>query len=138
VYDVEDTAFVDFSYNDDGHDNERVLGSLIVSRVYPDKDEVLVAYGSKGSVAVRRGQIVRRDLNGEEIECLTRTGSWPSALVDQIEEFAANIRSGAHNGHIEDRYLQQVSLVTAAYQSAEQHKSINPYDVHKEFTTDDN
>ena len=137
VYDVEDTAFLDFSYNDDGQDCDRVLGSLIVSRVYPDKDEVLVAYGSKGSVAVRRGQVVRRDINGEEVECLTRTGSWPSALVDQIEEFAKNIRSGDHNGHVENRYLQQVALVAAAYTSAEEHRSINPYDIYEEFHTDD-
>lgn len=138
VYDVEDTAFLDFSYNDDGQDNERVLGSLIVSRVYPDKDEVLVAYGSKGSVAVRRGQVVRRDINGDEVECLTRTGSWPSALVDQIEEFAENIRNGDHNGHVENRYLQQVALVAAAYKSAEEHRSINPYDIYKEFNADEN
>ncbi len=136
-YDVEDTAFLDFSYNDSGEDHERILGSLIVSRVYPDKDEMLVAYGTKGSVAVRRGQVVRRDIDGEELECLTRTGSWPSALVDQIDEFAKNVRSGEHKGHVEDRYLQQVSLVEAAYRSASEHQSINPYDIYKEFYDND-
>ena len=138
IYDVEDTAFVDFSYNDAGHDSDRVLGSLIISRVYPDKSEVLVAYGSNGSVAVRRGQVVRRDINGDEVECLTRTGSWPSALVDQVDEFAENIRSGKHNGHVESRYLQQVAFVAATYQSADEHKSINPFDVYKEFGVNEN
>lgn len=138
VYDVEDTAFLDFSYNDNRQDSERILGNLIVSRVYPDKDEVLVAYGSKGSVAVRRGQVVRRDINGEEIECLTRTGSWPSALVDQIDEFSDNIRKGDHNSHVENRYLLQVALVAAAYKSAEEHRPINPYDTYREFNSDDN
>lgn len=131
VYDVEDTAFLDFSYNDSGADNERILGSLIVSRVYPDKEEMLVAYGSKGSVAVRRGQVVRRDTSGNEIECLTRTGSWPSALVDQLDEFASYIVSGEHNGDVEARYLEQVALVNAAYKSADLHQSQNPHDSYK-------
>ena len=134
VYDVEDTAFLDFSYNDTGTDQERILGSLIVSRVYPDKEELLVAYGTKGSVAVRRGQIVRRDVDGNEIECLTRTGSWPSALVDQLDEFAANIRNGDHNGDVESRYLQQAALVEAAYKSAELHVSQNPHDIYHSLT----
>lgn len=137
VYDVEDTAFMDFSYHDTGDDTERVLGSLIVSRVYPDKEEMLVAYGTKGSVAVRRGEIVRRDVDGNIIECLTRTGSWPSALVDQLDEFAENIRKGDHNGEIESRYLQQVALVDAAYRSAETHDAQNPHDIYNEMVGDD-
>ena len=127
VYDVEDTAFLDFSYNDSGADDKRILGSLIVSRVYPDKEEKLVAYGSGGSVSVSRGQVARRDIDGNEIECLTRTGSWPSALVDQLDEFAEYILSGDHNGDVEPRYLQQVALVDAAYKSAIEHKSKNPH-----------
>jgi predicted dehydrogenase len=134
VYDVEDTAFLDFSYNDTGEDNERILGSLIVSRVYPDKEEKLVAYGTKGSVAVKRGQVVRRDLDGNEIECLTRTGSWPSALVDQMDEFAEYIINGEHNGDVEARYLKQVALVSAAYKSADLHQSHNPNDCFKKLT----
>jgi len=136
VYDVEDTAFLDFSYNDSGADNERILGSLIVSRVYPDKEELLVAYGTKGSVAVRRGQVVRRNINGDEIECLTRTGSWPSALIDQLDQFAGYIESGEHNGDIEARYLKQVALVAAAYKSAELHRSLNPHDSYKTLSQD--
>ncbi|MEI6755838.1 MAG: Gfo/Idh/MocA family oxidoreductase [bacterium] len=136
VYDVEDTAFIDFSYNDSGGNNERILGSLIVSRVYPDKEESLIAYGSKGSVAVRRGQVVRRDIDGNELECLTRTGSWPSALIDQLDEFAENIMSSTHNGYIEDRYFEQVALVDAAYKSADLHKSQNPHDSYKQLKND--
>ena len=128
IYDVEDTAFLDFSYNDSGSDDERILGSLIVSRVYPDKDEMLVAYGTKGSVAVRRGQVLRRDINGDEIECLTRTGAWPSALIDQLDEFADYIISGEHNGDVESRYLKQVALVDAAYNSANMRQAKNPHD----------
>jgi predicted dehydrogenase len=137
VYDVEDTAFMDFSYHENGADNERVLGSLIVSRVYPDKEEVLVAYGTKGSVAVRRGQVVRRDLDGNEIECLTRSGSWPSALVDQLDEFAENIRSGKHDGDIENRYLEQVALVEAAYKSAERHEAYNPHTIYNKLVNNE-
>lgn len=136
VYDVEDTAFIDFSYNDIDEDNKRVLGNLIVSRVYPEKKESLTAYGSKGSVSVSRGRVFRRDLNGNEVESLTRAGAWPSALVDQLEEFANNIRNGTHNGHVESRYLQQVALVAAAYKSAQEHRSINPHAIYSEIIKD--
>lgn len=133
-YDVEDTVMLDFAYGDHGDDGDRVLGNLIVSRVYPDKDESLVAYGSKGSVAVKRGVVVRRDVEGNEIERLERAGSWPSALIDQLEQLAANINSGKHNGKVEQRYLEQVSLVEAAYVSAREHTAKNPHDYLKKLT----
>jgi predicted dehydrogenase len=127
-YDVEDTAMLSFTYEDKGGNGNQVLGSLIVSRVYPDKDESLIAYGSRGSVAIKRGQVVRRDTEGNVIECLERTGAWPSALIDQIEEFGKNILSAEHDGKIEQRYLEQVCLVEAAYASANEHAAKNPND----------
>ncbi len=127
-YDVEDTALLTFAYNQHQGEAGIVLGSLIVSRVYPAKDELMVAYGSRGSVLVRRGEVTRYDTNGTSIECLTRTGSWPSALVDQIEEFAGHIRSREHSGEIERRYLEQIALVAAAYESARSGQPQNPHE----------
>lgn len=137
-YDVEDTAFVDFYYNDEGRDNERVLGSLIVSRVYPDKEEQLIAYGTKGSVAVMRGKLLRRDTEGREVECLERSGSWPSAIIDQLEEFVEQIQTGQQNGYIEQRYFDHLAFVQAAYDSASLQCAQNPNEVlrrSKEETT---
>lgn len=129
AYDVEDTALMQFAYNTDGDESEVILGSFVVSRVYPGREEALVAYGSKGSVSLQRGRLVRRDIDGNEIECLERTGSWPSALVDQLEAFAANIQQREHCGTIEDRYLQQVALVEAAYESARSGRPCDPHSV---------
>lgn len=104
-YNVEHTAFVDFSYNDTANDNERILGSLIISRVYPEKDEYLVAYGPNGSVFVKRGELIRLDVTGHKVEHLSRLGGWPSAIIDQLEDFYEKIISGEHKGTIMDEYI---------------------------------
>ncbi len=125
VYDVEDTALLHFGYSPEGSP-EATLGSLIVSRVYPDKDEMLVAYGQRGSVSVRRGMVVRRDQHGEELECLERRGTWPSALMDQLDAFAETVRLGRGAGVIERQYLEQCAFVEAAYRSAKSHTAVDP------------
>ncbi|WP_083335734.1 Gfo/Idh/MocA family protein [Mycobacteroides saopaulense] len=126
-YDVEDTALMTFSYNHSQGEAGIVLGSLIVSRVYPTRDELMVAYGSRGSVLVRRGEVTRYDTEGNSVECLQRKGGWPSALIDQIEEFACQIRSCEHSGDIPCRYLEQIALVAAAYESARSGLPQDPY-----------
>lgn len=103
-YNVEDTAFVDFSYNDIANDNERILGNLVVSRVYPEKDECLIAYGSNGSVSVKRGELMRLNIAGQEVEHLSRLGGWPSAIIDQLEDFHEKIINGKYRGKIIDEY----------------------------------
>lgn len=125
-YNVEDTAFVDFSYNDMANDDERILGNLVVSRVYPEKDECLVAYGSNGSVSVKRGELTRLNIAGQEVEHLSRTGGWPSAIIDQLEDFHEKIINGEYRGKIIDDYMEQVSFLEASYVSAETHKMENP------------
>jgi len=117
-YDVEDTAHILMTYGQSGAPN-CILGSLIVSRVYPDKDEALVAFGTTGSAAVQRGRVLRRDLGGNTIECLERTGAWPSALVDQLDAFAGHIVSGDLNGQVDRQFLEHVAFVEAAYRSAQ-------------------
>jgi len=127
VYDVEDTAFVNFTYKEKEGDNGRILGDLIVSRVYPEKEESMIAYGSKGSVFIQRGKVCRRDLDGNEIESLQRVGSWPSAIIDQLEEFANNILEGKKRGVIDPQHLEQVSFLEAAYESDRTRLTIDPH-----------
>ncbi len=125
-YNVEDTVFVDFSYNDIAEDDKRILGNLVVSRVYPRKDEYLVAYGSEGSVSVKRGELIRLDVAGQEVEHLLRLGGWPSAIIDQLEDFYEKIISKGYKGKIIEDYMEQVSFLEASYISAETHKAENP------------
>lgn len=134
-YDVEDTALLNFLYDGDAS-GRSILGNLIVSRVYPDKDELLVAYGSRGSVSVQRGRVTRRDITGDTVECLERIGSWPSALVEQLEEFADNVVTGRHAGVIEGRYLEQAALVEAAYRSARTERAEDPHAILSEILSD--
>ncbi len=127
AYDVEDTALMNFVYNDLGNDNDRVLGNALISRVYPEKDESLVVYGSRGSVRVERGRVSRRAISGEEIEILERQGAWPSAAIDQLEEFGSRIlrkRNGDPSEAIE--HYEQMALVQAAYDSNRDHDTKNP------------
>lgn len=126
-YDVEDTAIANFTYNENGGDDQVILGNLVVSRVYPEKDESLIAYGSKGSVYIRRGKVCRRDLDGNEVEVLERIGSWPSAILDQLDEFAKNIIEGKNRGSIDPQHLEHVAFIEASYESAENHSTIDPH-----------
>ncbi len=126
-YDVEDTALLNFTYNENDGDDETILGNLIVSRVYPEKDESLIAYGSKGSVYIRRGKVCRRDLEGNEIEVLERSGSWPSALYDQLDEFAKNIIANKNRGVIDPQHLEHVAFIDTAYRSSVDHSTLDPH-----------
>lgn len=127
IYDTEDTAFIQFGYSSAAR-VPSVLGSLILSRVYPDRDESLIAYGTKGSVGVSRGECERRDLDGAVVEQLARRSAWPSALVDQLEQFAVAIRSNQSNGSISPTYLHHIAFIDSAYRSANTGNPANPYD----------
>ena len=127
AYDTEDTAFLQFGYMA-GDDDPDVLGSLIVSRVYPSREESLVAYGTAGSASVSRGRCQRFDLEGNVVESLERDGAWPSALVDQLEQFATVIQSGSERGRIPRGYLEHVAFVDAGYRSALSGQPTRPHD----------
>lgn len=125
-YDVEDTAAITFTYNDSAGDEKRILGSMLVSRVYPQKEESLTVYGSLGSVQVQRGRLVRRDLDGNEVEILERQGSWPSAAVDQLEQFGQMIIERSIPHEINPEYLKHIAFVEAAYASNDTAKPVDP------------
>jgi predicted dehydrogenase len=126
LYDVEDTAVANFTYREDEGDHKAILGTLVVSRVYPEKDESLIAYGSKGSVYIKRGKVCRRGIDGVEVEVLERMGGWPSAILDQLDEFAKNIIAGKNRGSIDPQHLEHVAFIEAAYESADKHSTVDP------------
>ena len=137
-YDVEDTVLLNFTYNDRGKDRGKVLGSIVISRVYPRKEESLTVYGSKGSVRVQPGRVSRRDIDGNEIEVLERKGHWPSAAIDQLEDFAQRILKN-HSTHITEKiaHFEHIAFVEASYDSNEHHDSRNPNDYLEKMVSKD-
>ena len=126
MYDVEDTAFLQFKYSNGDNDRTAILGNLIVSRIFPTKDEGLTAYGTDGHVTVKRGSVVRVYNNGANEERLDRVGTWPSALIDQLEHYADLIRSGTSRGVVSVDYLKHIAFIESAYESARNHAPENP------------
>ncbi len=137
-YDVEDTAFVQFSYNSEENDAEHILGNLVVSRTYPEKEEGLTAFGTRGHVSVQRGCVRRVFNHGKELneERLERFGSWPSALVDQLEACSKFIRDKRNLGKITSDYLKHIALIEACYQSAALRTSINPHQTYQNLISE--
>ena len=127
-YDVEDTAFVQMRYLNE-KSSHVLLGSLIVSRVFPDKNEGLTAYGTKGHITVHRGGVIRKNMHGEIEEELQRIGAWPSALVDQLEASAEAITNPSRHGFIDPDYLMHVAFIEACYRAAATHKPQNPKEI---------
>jgi predicted dehydrogenase len=108
--------------------DEKTPGHLVISRVYPQKEEMLTVYGTEGIIEVARGCIRRLNCQGGEIERLERKGSWPSAAIDQLEFFATEIQQ-FHTGcdvplH---EHLAHVAFIEAAYESDKLGRSCNPH-----------
>lgn len=90
-YDVEDTAQLLLGYE---HPRFGAFSaSLTISRAYPTKDEYLMIVGSKGSILLKRGEVIHLDTKGNEVEALMRRGTWITAATEQIESFARMIAS---------------------------------------------
>lgn len=130
-YDVEDTVFLDLTY--EGED-KNILATLFVSRVYSEKGEGLTAHGSKGSVFVTRGRVARYDSDGTMVEELKRTDSWPSAIIDQLETLTNNIASGSWSKN-DHQYVEHTAVLAAAYDSSEQDKTMETKGYLERFTT---
>ncbi len=124
-YDTEDTAFVQFAYGAEC-DGPHAVGNLVVSRVYPGKEESLTAHGTMGSASLSRGQCRRRDPDGSVKERLSRESAWSSALVEQLEQFAMSIRVGDLRGQVPTVYLEHVAFIDAAYRSASSGLPVDP------------
>jgi predicted dehydrogenase len=118
AYDVEDTVHLLFDYPGDNGGAEKTVGSFIISRVYPRKEERVTAFGTQGVIEVSRGLIRRLDLVGKEVERLERIGGWPSAAIEQLDHFAERIRA-FRPGDLPDygEHLKHVAVIEAAYTS---------------------
>ncbi|MEK7584632.1 MAG: Gfo/Idh/MocA family oxidoreductase [Patescibacteria group bacterium] len=125
TYDVEDTAFTLFDYV--APEIRTLCGSFVVSRAFPKKQEVLRVLGTKGAIEVSREHIARLDLAGNPIEQLTRTETWPSACVDQIDYFC-NLIDGLDQRTELDytRHFAHMALIDACYISASERRSVDP------------
>ncbi|HLG61827.1 MAG TPA: Gfo/Idh/MocA family oxidoreductase [Ktedonosporobacter sp.] len=128
-YDVEDTAHLLFDYHLEGYsEEEKTIGTFVISRVYPQKQESLTIYGTQGIIKIKRGSIQRLDCQGQEIEHLERHGRWLSSAIAQFESFALQIqqfRSGqpptAHE------HLAHMAIIEAAYKSDQLGRSCSPH-----------
>src|SRR5690606_18053309 len=65
-YDVEDTCNVLMKYNPGEQRPRQITGNIFLSRVYPEKKEELRVSGTRGTIVVRRGGIIRYDNKGKE------------------------------------------------------------------------
>lgn len=117
-YDVEDTVNLLFDFYLPQSYSEKTVGNFIISRVYPNKQEIMTVFGTKGIVELKRGELTRYDCNGGEVEKLTRKDSWPSALADQLRSFVSAIEAGKvwDFGDLES-HIPHVAIIQAAYDS---------------------
>lgn len=137
AYDVEDTAHVLADYVVDGNYNEKIIGDILISRVYPRKEEELFVHGTKGSIKLQRGKIERFDSKGELIEALERTGKWQSAAIDQLESHAREIIQFGTRPRLQyHEHFLQVAMIEAAYRSDSTGTSVNPSAILAEYGLD--
>lgn len=122
VYDVEDSSKTLFEY---AKNNKSIMGSMFISRIYPEKSEQLIVSGTDGVILLKKGHIERQDLNGNVIESLTRFGSWPSAAIEQIEYFADIIIQNKPENPFLDHFLHQ-AFIEACYISSKEFTTIAP------------
>jgi predicted dehydrogenase len=125
TYDVEDTAFILFDYV--GPQITSVCGSLLVSRAFPKKQELLRVLGTKGVIELSREYIARLSLNGETIERLDRTENWPSACIDQLDYFCDYVAGAEFRKELDyTRHFAHMAFIEACYRSAAERRSIEP------------
>lgn len=131
-YDVEDMADINIDYPG-LNSGERIIGNLIISRVYIRKEEFLLVHGTEGGILLERGQISRHDLDGNLIERLSREGGWPSAARDQLEAHGRRI---VHHqltvGNQLHEHLQHIAFIEAAYRSDLLNTPVSPADILRE------
>jgi hypothetical protein len=101
------------------------MGSMFISRIYPEKSEQLIVSGTEGIILLKKGHIERQDLNGDVIESLTRLGGWPSAAIEQINYFADIIIGKKSENPFLDHFKHQ-TFIEACYISSKDFSTIIP------------
>jgi predicted dehydrogenase len=135
-YDVEDTAMVFFAYEEQ-NDAGPIMGNLLLSRAFPQKDERLLIVGSKGAVELKRGEIIRIDNDGGEVENLSRKGTWLSAAIDQLENFADTIASTKNRRYRPYfDHFAHMAFIEAAYLSHQRGSFVSPKDLLPRFVSE--
>lgn len=119
--DVEDNAVINFGYANGFH------GSLILSRYHSPKTEYIKVIGSKGSIIIERGKIIRFREDGEIAESLIRENSWPTAASNQIDYFCKVILGQKENLSNPKKHLEHMSFIEACYLSKIEGRFINPW-----------
>lgn len=79
-----------------------------------------------------KGSVKRLDLNGVEIENLSRVGSWPSAAVEQVDYFCDLITSSSKENPFMDHFKHQ-AFVEACYLSDKSKKAENPKEIYRKL-----
>jgi predicted dehydrogenase len=119
-YDAEDTALITFKYQ------TGINGSLLLSRHYAPKKEVISFVGTNGSIEIQKGCIQRLSRDGKPIDVLTRDGAWKSASTCQIDYFCRVIQGQAYNYGSPENHLLHLSFIEACYISQKENQVINP------------
>ncbi len=127
TYDVEDTCNLRLIYHRSGGD---LIGNVLLSRVFPRREETLTLVGSEGMVVLDRRSLTRFDARGEVKEHLERQGEWPSAYLDQLNSFASWVADGPPPGPpMFLEHVAHVAVIEAAYLSAETGSMESPRDL---------
>lgn len=124
-YDVEDTVSLMFEYFGDSY-SQKTLGRFLISRIHPKKEEFITFYGTKGSIKIERGKIIRFDINGDVIDVLERKNGWSSAAFDQLMYFTKIIQGDNSENYSYQEHFKHVAIISAAYESDRLKTSIDP------------
>jgi len=126
TYNVEDTCSATLDYGDQGN-GARLFGNMLVSRVFPRKQEKLTVMGTRGAVEIERMRIARLDAAGATAEELTRSGEWRPAFIDQIDTFARWVRGSidAVTPGFREHY-NHAAVIEAAYLSDQRGERVSP------------
>lgn len=121
AYDVEDTAKIQFTYP---AGERAILGSLLLSRIYPQKDESLSIYGTKGSIKIFKNKIELYDENKELAESVYVKND-DRDIKEQFDVFIESLDNPACKGNYMD-HLQDMIFIDSIYRSSEQGETIKP------------
>jgi len=120
-YDVEDTAKIQFAYM---RGERKILGSLLLSRIYPQKDEGLFIYGTQGAIKLFKDRIELYDDKRELIES-KYIKSDGSDIASQFDAFIKSLDSPDHAGNFMD-HMDNMIFIDAIYRSDSESRIITP------------